>query len=150
MKLKTIIYLSLLTVIPVLIALAAIKTGNSLLYIAVGCYYAGFVMARLHLLIFLPIPLFFCLWFWYVYGFSPSHIISVCTFALLAGVIVCRAYAAFMAYVRKVLPEEELNDEYNAKIAIMNKKIEEYQRNHPNEKITHELVEKIRTDVFFQ
>jgi hypothetical protein len=68
----------------------------------------------------------------------------------MAGVCVSKAYSAFMAYVRKVLPEEEMNEEYNAKIEMMNKRIDDYRRNHPNEKITHEIIEKIRTDVFFQ
>lgn len=52
-------------------------------------------------------------------------------------------------FVNKVLPEQMDNIEYNEKVDELNRRLEKYRREHPSEKLTPEIVEKIRAEVFF-
>lgn len=52
-------------------------------------------------------------------------------------------------FMQKVLPEQMNNIEYNEKVDELNRRLERYRKEHPNEKLTPDIVEKIRTEVFF-
>jgi len=106
-------------------------------------------MSRYKQWIFLPIPIVFCLWYWYTYGFGIMDYVSIFLACLLIGIGTQQVFIEINKYINKVLPEQELNMEYNEKLEQMNLQIESYKKNHPHEKITQELVEKIRTEVFF-
>lgn len=81
---------------------------------------------------------------------GPSDYVFIYTVCLLAGVGLSEAYKQFSRFVKKVLPEQITNIEYNEKVDELNRRLEKYKSDHPNEKLTPEIVEKIRTDIFFE
>lgn len=151
MKFKLIPFFLLYLLIPfIVIPLLCLRAGNYYGLFGIVFYFSGLIISRYKQWIFLPIPVVFCLWYWYTYGFSLLDYVSVYFACLVCGIAIQQLFLEINKYVSKVLPEQELNMEYNEKLAEMNKQIENYKRNHPNEKITQELIEKIRTDIFFQ
>jgi hypothetical protein len=48
------------------------------------------------------------------------------------------------------LPEQLNNIEYDAKVAELERRLEEYRQKNPGQNITQDVVEKIRTEVFFK
>jgi hypothetical protein len=60
------------------------------------------------------------------------------------------AKISYERFVYKILPEQLHNIDYDLKVEELNRRLDQYRKNHPKEKITQEIIEKIRTDVFFQ
>ena len=149
MKLKLINFLFIYILVPVLMVVLAIKSGDWFNLFWLGFYAIGVVISKFELWIFLPIPIIFVFWYWYTYGLSFSDYISSFFICLMAGVVLCEGGKLYYRFVRKVLPEQLNNIEYNEKVEEFNRRLEQYRKQHPNEKLTHELVEKIRTEVFF-
>lgn len=135
--------------IPVLILFVAIRSGNWYSLFWIACYAAGVVISKFHLWIFFPIPLLFTLWYWYTYGFSPGDFVSSCFFSMALGIVLVESGKIYYRFVGKILPEQMNNIEYNEKVDEFNKRLDEYRRTHPSEKLTSEIVEKIRGEVFF-
>jgi hypothetical protein len=52
-------------------------------------------------------------------------------------------------YIYRIMPEEEINESYNEKVRILERRIEEYRQHHPGEKVTQELIDKFKTEIFF-
>lgn len=135
-----------LLVIPIL----ANKADNWYYLIAIGCYYIGMLLVAYRQQFLLMIPFFFCLWFWYAYGFNIHDFV----FFLFAWLCLGSAYyfgvKELERYVNRTLPENEQNAEYNGKLEKMEKLLDQYRLQHPGEKITQEVIENIRTKVFFE
>jgi len=110
----------------------------------------GLIISKFKQWIFLPIPLFFCFWYWYTYGFGLHDYVTIYLGCLLMGVILHEAKREYERFFNKVLPEQLHNMDYDAKVEELNRRLDLYRKKHPGEKITQEIVEKIRTDVFFQ
>lgn len=68
----------------------------------------------------------------------------------MSGVFLNELKRYYDRFVSKILPEQLHNMDYDSKVEELNNRLDQYRKNHPNEKITQEIVEKIRTDVFFQ
>lgn len=151
MKQKTLSFILLYVLVPlVIIPLLFAKPGSWLGLISIACYYAGVFIAQYRQWIFFPIPLFFAWWYWYTYGFNLSDYVTIYFFWLVCGIGICLLKRTYERYVHSVIPENEENLEYNDKLNEMEKRIAKYQKDHPGEKITQEIIEKIKTDVFFQ
>ncbi len=151
MKSKLLVFFLLYILIPVIIIpYLCFKTGNWYGLFGILLYYAGLIISKFKQWIFLPIPLFFCLWYWYTYGFGVRDYVSIYLVCLLLGVFLNELYRSYNRFVNKVLPEQLNNMDYDSKVEELNKRLDQYRKSHPNEKITQEIVEKIRTDVFFQ
>ncbi len=151
MKFKLLPFFLLYILVPFLvIPFFSIKFGNPYGFFGIGFYFSGLIISRYKQWIFLPIPIVFCLWYWYTYGFGIRDYVSVFFACMVNGIIIQQVFLELHKYVSKILPEQESNVEYNEKLEEMNRQIENYKRSHPNEKVTSELIEKIRTDVFFQ
>ena len=136
--------------VPAVILLLAVSSGNWFNLFWLGFYAAGILMSKFNLWIFLPIPVVFALWYWYTYGFSLSDYVFTFLASFICGVVFCEAGKMYYRFVRKILPEQMNNIEYNEKVEELNRRIDKYRSEHPNEKMTQETIEKIRTDVFFQ
>jgi len=147
---RILITLFLYVVFPVLVVLVCFSSGNwyGLFYIV--AYYLGLLMAALRQWIFFPIPLVFCIWFWYTYGISPTHFVSLSFVSLTTGACLYEGYRYINRLLYKVLPEQFSNLDYNEKVAEMNRRIEQFKKDNPGKQLTSEIMEKIRTDVFFQ
>jgi hypothetical protein len=68
---------------------------------------------------------------------------------MMAAVLFQQICSEIDKLVNKVLPEQEQNLDYDNKIEKMNQQIALYKKEHPFEKITQDVIEKIRTDIFF-
>lgn len=151
MKFKLLVFFLLYILVPVIvIPYLCFKTGNWYGLFGILLYYAGLAISKFRQWIFLPIPLFFCLWYWYTYGFGIRDYVTIYLVCLMAGVFLNELNKSYNRFVNKILPEQLHNMDYDSKVEELNKRLEQYRKNHPNEKITQDLVEKIRTDVFFQ
>jgi hypothetical protein len=151
MKSKVFVFFLLYILIPVLvIPYLCFKTGNWYGLFGVPLYYAGLIISKYRQWIFLPIPLLFCLWYWYTYGFGILNYVNIYLACLLAGVFANELSRSYHRFINKILPEQMHNIDYDLKVEELHKRVEQYRKNHPNEKITQDIVEKIRTDIFFQ
>lgn len=150
MKFKLLIFFFLYIFIPVvIIPLYCYKTGNWFGLFGIPLYYAGFIISKYHQWIFLPIPLIFAIWYWYTFGFSITNFVSLYFACLLAGVAASEFYKLYNEFVNKILPEQMTNMDYDSKVEEFERRVKEYKKQHPGEKITHEIIEEIRTEVFF-
>lgn len=143
-------FLFLYILFPAVIVLLSVRSGNWYGLFGLILYAVGVIISKFKLWIFLPIPLLFTFWYWYTYGMGPTDYVAIYTGCLLAGVLISEASRQYHKFVSKVLPEQITNIEYNEKVEELNRRLEKYRQEHPNEKLTPEIVEKIRTDVFFE
>ena len=146
---KNLIYFLVYLLVPALVFFLCMRSGNWWGLFALVTYFAGVLMAVFRQWIFFPIPLVFCLWFWYTFGFSPTHVVSLLFLSLVAGAGIYEGFRQLSRFVNKVLPEQMNNLEYNEKVEELNRRLERFRREHPHEKLTPEIVEKIRTEIFF-
>ena len=151
MKSKLFVFFLLYILIPVIIIpYLCVKNGNWYGLFGVLLYYAGLVISKFKQWIFLPIPFFFCLWYWYTYGFGLRVYVTIYLLCLLSGAFTNELYRSYKRFVNKILPEQLHNMDYDSKVEELNRRLDQYRKAHPNEKITQEILEKIRTEVFFQ
>jgi hypothetical protein len=139
----------LVFLVPAIIIWLSIRSGSWYGLFALAFYAIGVIISQFRLWIFLPIPLLFTFWYWYTYGIGPTDYVFGFTLALLAGVGISEASKHYKRFMQKVLPEQMNNIEYNEKVEELNRRLDAFRKDHPNEKLTPEIVEKIRTDVFF-
>jgi len=151
MKSKLVLFFLLYILVPlIIIPYLTIKTGNWFWLFGILLYFMGLIISKFKQWIFLPIPLFFCFWYWYTYGFGLHDYVTIYLGCLLMGVILHEAKREYERFFNKVLPEQLHNMDYDAKVEELNRRLDLYRKKHPGEKITQEIVEKIRTEVFFQ
>jgi predicted membrane protein len=150
-KMKKIFFFIVLYVLMPLIIIPAlcIKFNNWYGLFAIGFYYIGLILAKYKQSIFLPIPIAFCLWYWYTYGFSPFDYVFAFFFSLVSGYTIFKVYTEYNKFVNKTLPEKIQNDDYDEKLKEMYSRIEMYKNEHPNNKVTQDIIDKIKTEVFF-
>ena len=150
MKIKLIVFFLQYILIPVIvIPFLTLKSGSYFGFFGTVFYFVGFIIARFKQWIFLPIPIFFCLWYWYTYSFGSRDYVTIYFVSMSAGILIEYVVNEYNKYVNKILPEVKTNLEYNAKIEEMNARIAAYRKNNPTEKVTQEIIEQIRTDIFF-
>jgi hypothetical protein len=151
MKFNWLAFFLLYILVPViLIPLYCIKSGNWYGLFGLIFYFAGLVISQFKQWIFLPIPILFCGWYWFTYGFTPTNFVSLFFLCLMAGVALSEASLWYQSFVHKILPEQLNNIEYDAKVAELERRLEEYRQKNPGQNITQDVVEKIRTEVFFK
>lgn len=133
----------------IVIPLLCLKYNNPYGLFASLLYYLGLILASTGLSIFLPVPLIFSLWYWYTYGFNPFDYVFGFLTSLLLGYFMYKIKVYFEGYIQQVLPEEDVNEAYNRKLQLLEKRIEEHRRQHPGEKVTQELIDRFKTEIFF-
>jgi hypothetical protein len=144
------IVLFLYILVPILIVpFLSLKFGNVYGLFGSLFYYVGLIIARFKHWIFLPIPIIFCVWYWFTYGFGIRDYVTIYFVCMMAAVLFQQICSEIDKLVNKVLPEQEQNLDYDNKIEKMNQQIALYKKEHPFEKITQDVIEKIRTDIFF-
>jgi hypothetical protein len=151
MKSKIVSFILLYILVPlVIIPLLSAGSGNWFGLFGMLFYYLGVLIARSGLWIFFPIPLFFCFWYWYTYGFGIRDYPTVFLFCIISGMAMYQIKKEYDRYFNKTLPEMEQNDEYNEKMIEMERRLEMYRHEHPGEKISLEIMENIKNEVFFR
>ncbi|MFT3680354.1 MAG: hypothetical protein QM791_08760 [Ferruginibacter sp.] len=149
MKQKIISFLLIYVLVPLIVTYLTVKSGNYFGLFGIACYYLGVFIVQFRLWLFFPIPVFFCLWYWYTYGFALRDYVAIYFLCMAAGLAVYMLYNTYLRYTQNVLPETEENLKYNDKLEEMERRILRYQKEHPGEKITQEIIDRIKTDVFF-
>lgn len=148
---KWINYFLLYIMVPaIIIPLFVLKTDKWFALFGILFYFTGLLISKFRQWIFLPIPLLFCFWYWYTYGVSLIDYVTIFFACLVCGVVFFEIKIYVYRFVNKVLPEQLHNLDYNSKIEELNRQIEKYKKEHPGQKVTQDVVEKIRTDIFFQ
>ena len=148
---KWINYFLLYIMVPaIIIPLFVLKTDRWFALFGILFYFTGLLISKFRQWIFLPIPLLFCFWYWYTYGVSLIDYVTIFFACLVCGVVFFEITIYVYRFVNKVLPEQLHNLDYNSKIEELNRQIEKYKKEHPGQKVTQDVVEKIRTDIFFQ
>ncbi len=148
---KWINYFLLYILVPaIIIPLFVIKTDRWFALFGILFYFTGLLISKFRQWIFLPIPLLFCFWYWYTYGISLTDYVTIYFACLVCGVVFFEIRKYCYRFINKVLPEQLNNLDYDSKLEELNRQIEQYKKEHPGQKVTQDVVEKIRTDIFFQ
>jgi hypothetical protein len=128
----------------------ASRQANWFYLFGIACYYTGvFLMAIKQKIIFM-IPVIFCFWFWYTYGFSIHDFVFFLLACMAAGAFFYQLSADAEKFTHRTLPESKEMQDYDLKIEEMNTRVEQYKQKHPDVKITPEIMEVIRNEVFFK
>ncbi|MBL0359259.1 MAG: hypothetical protein IPP72_21400 [Chitinophagaceae bacterium] len=149
MKVKWINLFLLYILVPAIITGIVVKSGAWWGLFCVLTYFIGLIISKFRQWIFLPIPLLFVFWYWYTYGFAVRDYVTMYFACLVCGILFNQISKEYYKFVSKILPEQLTNLDYNEKVDELNRRLDKYRYEHPNEKLTPEIVEKIRTDVFF-
>ena len=134
----------------VVVPYVANKQDNWFYLFGIVCYYMGVILVAVHQKIIFMIPLIFCLWFWYTYGFSIHDFVFFLFFFTACGALFYQLANNAKYFINRTLPENKESMVYESKLEEMNARVEEYKRQHPNEKITPEIMDVIRNEVFFK
>ncbi len=134
----------------IIIPYLSLKSDNWFGLFGILFYYGGLLIAKTKQWIFFPIPLLFCFWYWYTYGFSPREYVAIYFYCIVCGALIYLARDGYNKYVHRTLPENEQNSNYNDMLTQMEERIEKYKTDHPDQKITQEIIEKIKNDIFFR
>lgn len=150
MKMKYIFFFLVYLLVPVvLIPLLWIKFHNPVILIGSAFYYIGVLLAYFQLSIILPVPILFSMWYWYTYGLSIRDYVTGFLACILLGYFFVLLEEWMDGLINNVLPGHEQEDVYNEKLKLYNKKVEEYMQTHSGEKISQEILDKIKADIFF-
>lgn len=152
MKFKWVNFFLLYIIVPVVIIPAiCMWTGSWFGLFGILLFYIGIAISRFKQWIFLPVPCVFAMWYWYTY--QPPAVndyVTIYLFCLLCGVFFNEISKQAYDFFFKTLPEQMSNVEFDAKVEELNRRLDEFRAEHPGEKVTHEIVEKIRTEIFFR
>jgi hypothetical protein len=146
-KILTIFYL----IFPlVFVPYVASRSANWFYLFGILCYYIGVFLVAIRQKIIFMIPIIFCCWFWYTYGFSIHDFVFFLLACMGAGALFYQLSLDTERFTNRTLPENKEALEYDLKIEEMNAKLEQYKQLHPNVKITPEIIDVIRNEVFFK
>ena len=150
MKFKVIVFFLQYILVPaIIVPLISIKENSWFGMFGIGFYFIGLFISKFKQWIFLPIPFIFSIWYWYTYGFIIRDFVSIYFLCLLLGIFFNELKKKMDRFFSNELPEKLNNLDFDAKVEELNRQIEKYKKEHPNEKVTQDLVEKLRTDIFF-
>src|SRR4051794_12220781 len=100
MKRKLIDFLLLYILVPgVIIPLFVVKTGGWFGLFGILFYFSGLIISRFKQWIFLPIPLLFCLWYWYTYGFSLTDYVAFYFACIVCGIVLYELKRSYYKFV---------------------------------------------------
>ena len=146
-KLLTVLYIIFpLIVVPVI----ALKASNWYYLIGIVLYYISIYLVAIKQKIIFLIPAFFYIWFWNTFGFGIMTYAFFSLMCLLTGAIFYLLIEKVDKFINKTLPENKEALEYELKMQEVEKKIEQFRQSNPTTKITQELMERIRNQVFFK
>jgi threonine synthase len=134
----------------VVIPLVAHRFANWYYLLGIISYYLGVILVAVKQKIFFMIPVIFCGWFWYTYGFSLHDYVFFMVTCMAGGALFYQFALEVEKFITRTLPENRQTEEFDLKIEEMNEKVHQYKQLHPKEKITPEILDRIRNEVFFK
>lgn len=120
-----------------------------LFLIGIVFYFIGMILSYYRQGILLAVPFLFCGWYWFTYGLGIRDYVSIYMASLLSGFFAYESRKLLDKIILKVIPEEEQNDDFNNKISLLEFEIQEFKKKNPDKKVTQDIVEQIRTEIFF-
>ena len=146
-KIMTLFYI----IVPlVLVPYMANKSANNYYLFGIAFYYIGILLVAIKQKIIIMIPIIFCCWYWYTFGFSIHNYVFFFLACLLGGAFLYELIVSAEKFTGRTLPENKEALAYDLKIEEMNAKLKQYRQTHPSIKITPEIIEEIRNEVFFK
>lgn len=134
----------------VAVSYTAYKLNSGYYLFAIPFYYFGVIMVAQKQKIIFLIPILFCGWFWFTYGFSIHDFVFFLFIWMAFGALFYMLTGNVQRFVTRTVPENKEMMEYDAKMVQMNAKVEEFKLKNPTTKITPEVLDTIRNDVFFK
>ena len=134
----------------VVVSYITARVGNWFYLFGIVCYFLGVILVAIKQKIIFMIPIIFCGWFWYTYGFGLHDYVFFLFICMAAGALFYQLAENAERFTKSTLPENKETQEYDLKIEEMKVKLEQYKKNHPAIKITPEIIDLIRTEVFFK
>lgn len=128
----------------------AAGAGNWFYLFGIVCYYLGVMLVAVKQKIIFMIPLIFCCWFWYTYGFGLHDYVFFLFAFMSAGALFYQIAVNAETFTKRTIPENAEALEYDLKVEEMNEKVAQYKQTHPAVKITQEIMDAIRNEVFFK
>ena len=145
-KILILIYMLLpLLIIPYI----AYKEDNWYILFGIAFYYMGVFLVAIKQMIYLSIPVLFCIWFWYTFGFSIYDYVTSLFLCMTGGVIFYQIRVELDKLITRTIPQKRQDKEYDSKIDEMYSKLEKYKKEHPNEKLNQEIIDNIKMEIFF-
>ena len=134
----------------VFVPYVAAQSANWFYLLGILCYYTGVFLVAIKQKIIFMIPLIFCFWFWYTYDFSIHDF----SFFLLA----CMGVGGFFyqlsidtkKFTHRTIPENKEAYDYDTKIEQMYAKLDQHKQLNPHIKITPEIMDVIKNEIFFK
>lgn len=134
----------------VVVPYMATKASNWYYLFGIACYYLGVMLMAVKQKIIFMIPFIFCCWFWYTYGFGLHDYVFFLFICMASGALFYQLAKNAERFTKRTLPENMETDEYDLKIEEMDQKVEAYKKAYPSIKITPEIIDVIRNEVFFK
>ncbi len=128
----------------------ASKAANWFYLFGIVCYYLGIFLVAIRQKIIFMIPIIFCCWFWYTYGFSIHDFVFFLLGCMAAGATFYQLSVEVGKFTHRTLPENKEALDYDLKIEEMNIRLEQYKQQHSEVTITPEIMDRIKNDVFFK
>ena len=146
-KLLTILYIIFpLIVIPII----ALKAANWFYLLGIVFYYISIYLVAIKQKIIFLIPVFFYIWFWNTFGFGIMTYAFFSLMCLLTGAIFYLLVGQVDKFITKTIPDNKEALEYELKMQEVENKLEQFRHANPSTKITQEIMERIRNQVFFK
>ena len=128
----------------------ASKSGNTYYLFGIVFYYLGVLLVAIKQKIIFMIPIIFCCWFWYTYGFSVHNYVFFFLACIAGGALLYQFRIDAEKFTHRTLPENKEALAYDLKIEEMNTKLEQFKQENPTIKITPEIMDELRNEVFFK
>ncbi|MDN3659334.1 hypothetical protein QWZ08_27055 [Ferruginibacter paludis] len=123
--------------------------GNWSFLFGIVLYYLSILMVVARQKIILMIPVLFFSWFWLTYGFDLHGFTFFLFICIFSGAFFYQLAQNVKHFIKKVLPENKLAEEYELKIEKMYARLNLYKQKHPTATITPDVIDSIRNDIFF-
>ncbi len=133
----------------VVIPIMAFLSNNKFYLAGIAFYFTGVLLTKFKQALLLLLPVFFCVWFWITYGFAKQPFVFFSLLCLLGGALLFKSAMWVERFIKKTLPERREGIDFEWKVQEMKRRVEKFKQNYPSVKITPDVVDKIRNDVFF-
>jgi hypothetical protein len=123
--------------------------GNWSFLFGIVLYYLSILVIAAKQKIILMIPVLFFSWFWSTYGFELHGLTFFLFICIFSGAFFYQLAQNVKHFIKKVLPENQLAEEYERKIEKMYARLHLYKQKNPTAAITPDVIDSIRNDIFF-
>lgn len=133
----------------VVVPLIAHQAANWYYLLGIVFYFISIFLVAVKQKIIFLIPVFFYCWFWSTYGFGVETYVFFSLMCLFTAALFYLLTQQVEKFISKTIPDKAENLEYELKMQKVDDKVEQFRNANPTTKITLEIMERIRNEVFF-